>query len=253
MSQIERIEIAAGKAGFTVKPSTRTRRTSLQAPDDAWMYVDFDSAGRLTGATSRRGDMPAAGLEERVLAWISEHTPRVSASNPEPVDVFDYLGSQYEAEDAFAQGGRSGLDQLDEARAQRTVSPLGDVTNIASGNAVVDGLVGHVGVLAGRRAPRTPHPFEGISAGVADRPCTRPGCGLADRHPIHGGYTAGGGLTEHAVDGEPGSLITIDGPFGGDTFEIGLDGEHTVIYTRTDAEALRDRLVERFGPGPTDR
>jgi hypothetical protein len=30
-----------------------------------------------------------------------------------------------------------------------------------------------------------PHPFEGITHGVADRPCTRPGCGRADRDPIH--------------------------------------------------------------------
>jgi hypothetical protein len=31
----------------------------------------------------------------------------------------------------------------------------------------------------------TPHEFEGVTEGVADRPCIRPGCGRADRDPVH--------------------------------------------------------------------
>lgn len=47
--------------------------------------------------------------------------------------------------------------------------------------------------------------------------------------------------------------LTVDGPFGGDTFEIGQDGYSVATFTRAEMEALRDLLVERFGPGPTDR
>jgi hypothetical protein len=96
---IERVAEAAHRAGLTWELSSRTRRVDVTAPDGAWMYVVFDTAGRLTGATTVRGDQPAAGLETRIMAWVDEHT----AAQPSTSDaVFGELDRQYAAEDSFA-------------------------------------------------------------------------------------------------------------------------------------------------------
>jgi hypothetical protein len=230
MTAIERITKAAREAGLTLRPnSVLDRAVVLLAANGDHVIVEADKAGRLvtanrhTAASASFATMPASGLEARILSWIISHGTPPAPVDPsvfaEPGSVqtpaegpFEIMERSNEAADAFAQGGASGLRQLDERR----------------------------------RLPRTPHAFEGITAGVADRPCTRIGCGLADRHPIHGGYTAEGGLTQLA---ETGDLVVVR--VEPDVFEVRQHGE-AISFLGAEAESLRDQLVELLGPAPTD-
>jgi hypothetical protein len=310
MTAIERVTQAAASAGMKTEELKLWRGRKFTAADGHFLAVDFDSTGRLTEArhygpdsTHPVGTMPASGLEARVLGWVINHAPAPvdSSALVEPGSVqtpagdgdpFEVVESSTEAADAFAQGGASGLAQLDERRSADAAHPFeaGWSGRTCSRMVVRDGFGvdcgqgpdapvhadpnegqdfdhGRTSVLAGRRLPRKPHAFEGITAGTPDRPCTRPGCGLADRHPIHGGYTAGGGLTQLAETG--GSTLAAYAktqfvrPPMAEVFELTehLDngtavlkmyGVHLATMTTAEAQLLRDTLVEHFGPAPTD-
>ena len=121
MTAIERIEKAARAARIDVRPAALARELILTAPTSR-LWVRYDRIGRLLGAQvdnkGRCSIWPAADVESRIVSWIGNHT---QAAAPDPFEVME---SSNEAADAFAQGGASGLAQLDERRRDNGFWPV---------------------------------------------------------------------------------------------------------------------------------
>ena len=86
----------------------------------------------------------------------------------------------------------------------------------------------------------TPHEFEGVAEGVADRPCTRPGCGLADRHPVH----AAPGRRQVGWVTPGGSLMSPLNPSAPDAWKNAPDGWTPVYVDPGAAQARTPFCVE---------
>lgn len=206
---------AARAAGLPVRYHSVIRAVVVNHPNRAveeWLSVDFDRAGRLTGAHRYLPDggirmLPAAGLLSRVLGWIETRVPAER-------DPFEDVERGAEAADALEQGGVSGLAQLDQRR--RTLAEVKALEDIDfTGLADAAGLADRIRQAAEEvETCRTFCSHCGI-----DRP---KGCPHARQQA---------------------AWVSVD-RLSRDDFEVGLHDVRPVILSRAEAVALVARLNE---------